>query len=360
MNCYITREDTSSSTIKHHGVKGMHWGVIREDKNNKSSQRRSKDKTNNKKNPDDKDRIKKQKREEKAINFEKKAEKTKDPKLKAMYLKEAKRAREGKLSRRQRQVIVGAALVTTYAVYKIADSGEFNRLVSNGKAYINKTSINNWTRNSSLADKNLSPDEIMSKVVSRINDDYGKPGTMNNCRRCTFAYVQSRQGFDVAATKSMTATGQTATGMYNAITDQKKIKGGTIGALRELYTNYEGDYSKYLGGEKKDIQQAVSLGQNRSGRTTAEAIFSALSKLPNNSCGEIETRWDIGGGHSMAWEIVQGKAVIFDAQSRKMYDNPEVLSELADRIKEANYTRLDNIQLDPVMMGRWLKNASTK
>ena len=84
-----------------------------------------------------------------------------------------------------------------------------------------------------------------------------------------------------------------------------------------------------------------------------------MAKRSKNARDE-HGRWDIGGGHSMAWEIVQGKAVIFDAQSRKMYDNPEVLSELADRIKEANYTRLDNIQLDPVMMGRWLKNASTK
>ena len=344
--------NSDASELYHFGVKGMKWGVIT--KKDSTSRRPSREKKNLKTSTFEK-------RELKAVKFEKLASESKNPKRKAMYLKEAERARAGKLSRRQRQVLVGASVVAAYATYKLVDSGEAQRLIENGKAAMGGKKFE-WKRNEILADKNLTPDEVFSKVVSRINDDYGKPGTTNNCRRCTFAYIRSRQGYDVVATKTLSATGQTNINLYNVTTDKNKLRGGIFGAYKAIYSEddkYDA-FKEFLDNEKKDIYSPIDIKNAlklKDGDVVSGNIFKALSKMPNNSCGELNMQWDIGGGHSMAWEVIKGNPVIFDAQTKQMYDTPDKLKELAARMTTVNYSRLDNVNLDEKIIGRWMKNA---
>lgn len=345
---YIAIRTDSSKELYHYGVKGMKWGVVRGPQEVKTQILN--------------------KREVKAQKFDKLASEAKTDKTRKMYEREAERARTGKLSRRQRQLIVGASIVAAYATYKFVDSGEAHRLISNGKALLEgKSGAAKWAMDESLANKNLSPDEVFSKVVSRINPDYGKLGTTNNCRRCTFAYVQSRKGYDVVATKSIGATGQSNIELYNATTNGSKIRGGSLGVYNAIFSKndkYDG-FKTFLDQELKDLYVPIDikdegtsfLGPARTGKTISKSIFSSLSKMPNNSCGEINMRWNVGGGHSMAWEIINGRPVVFDTQTKKMYDTPEKLIDIANRIKDVDYSRLDNINLDPTIIGRWLTNA---
>ena len=342
---YIAIRTNSSKELYHYGVKGMKWGVVRGPQEVKTQILN--------------------KREVKAQKFDKLALEAKTDKTRKMYEREAERARTGKLSRRQRQLIVGASIVAAYATYKFVDSGEAHRLISNGKALIEgKHGTAKWAIDESLANKNLSPDEVFSKVVSRINDDYGKPGTTNNCRRCTFAYIQSRKGYDVSATKSIGATGQTNINLYNAVSDKTKIRASKFSLLKAAYTDDDkyDDVFDFLGGSKKDLFSTIDIKVNptitkTASKVASENIFSSLSKLPNNSSGELYMKWGIGGGHSMAWEVIKGKPVIFDAQTKTMYDTPDKLLDVAERIAEVKYSRLDNITLDEKILGRWLTNA---
>ena len=83
---------------------------------------------------------------------------------------EAKKARNKKRAMIAAGVVTG--LVASYAAYTLVDSGEARRLATKGAAFISKQEPT-FRRNESLA-KRMSVDDIMSKVVSDINPDYGK------------------------------------------------------------------------------------------------------------------------------------------------------------------------------------------
>ena len=188
----------------------------------------------------------------------------------------------------------------------------------------------------------------MSKVVSRINDDYGKIGTTMNCRRCTFAYAMSRKGYDVSATKTISGTGQTGIGLYNAISDKGKIKGGKLGFYAEIYKDNHrddtSDFIDFLYGNKKDTKVEIDIGKTSSAIEKAESIFKALSKMPDGAIGETQLSWDIGGAHSIAWEVIKGKPVIIDAQTRTLYDSADSLVKLTERVQPAPQGRAHRIR----------------
>ncbi len=328
--------------LYHYGIKGMKWGVIKKEDITSSSRTKHNTPTS--------------KRELKAEKFEDKANNANSERRKKFYEREAERARNGKLSHRQRQVLVGASIVAAYATYKFVDSGEAHRLITTGKAILNKEDpINKWVKNEAFANKHWDAQTAFNEVALNINPYYGvEPGTTMNCRRCTFAYIKAREGFDVEATRSFTATGQNDISVYNAISGNKWVKGGRLGAGREIRKGNQ-DFIDFLSSNKPHLNAKINLGDDSN--KTAEKIFEALSTKPNNARGELTMNWHAGGGHSMAWEIFNGKPVIFDVQTREMYDTPEKMSHIASRIKVSKYSRLDNVKLDEKMLGRWVTNA---
>lgn len=221
-----------------------------------------------------------------------------------------------------------AGLVLAALVSKTKDSGKFNQL---------KTRRTPFKTDASLT-KKMSIEDLHSKVVKPINSNFGARGTKMNCRRCTFAYEMRRRGLDVNATTSDYATGQTIHGVQSA--------------TKSLIKNPQSIWGH------TQISSPSALSK-MSTEAKASSIFSALAKNPSNSRGELGVGWNMGGGHSMAWEVVNGKPVIFDTQNSRIYRDSKALSkwEFMSVTHDAAFSRLDNLDLDHDFLRKWVKNA---
>lgn len=254
-----------------------------------------------------------------------------------------------KLTTGQKLAIAGATAVAAYAAYKFVDSGAARQAITKGQAFITGKKTG-FKTNTNLS-KKMDAKSIKESVVDAVNPDYGKFGTKMNCRRCTMAYEMRRRGFDVAATRSNSATGQSFVGLYNATNKSNQIKGGRIGGLIDLFKTNSAvsDYmDKQINLKKDESSDPVSYGKK---------IFEALSKNPNGARGELELRWVFGGGHSIAWEIIDNKPVIFDCQTKEMFDSVDKFVKYSKNAVAATSTRLDNLDLNEDMLTRWLRNA---
>lgn len=382
----------NDNELMHYGVKGMKWGVRRfqnEDgsltsagkkRQVKRDQRAAKyyDRANARQREIDNlnDSLKSTDKKFQKRKLEKdikKLEKKREQDLKDAHAKE-----EGKLTKREKQIAVGAAVVAAYATYKFVDSGEMNRLVTKGKNALGKSNPG-FKKNSTLSNPDMDADAIHSAVVSRINPDYGAIGTKNNCRRCTMAYEMSRRGYDVKATKSIGQTGQTGIDLYNMVSDKSdRYRGGikrfTLDdALSDKGINPKGTgyygFSGFANFKMKRVEKSDSDVD------LADSIFKTLAKEPNGSRGEVSLSWSFGGGHSIAYEVVKGKPVIFDCQSGKKFDSPESLRTIVNNTSQTlekyglgkmdfgslcnstMFTRLDDKPINEDLLLRWLQNA---
>lgn len=205
-----------------------------------------------------------------------------------------------------------------------------------GRKDAKKSGKGEFKQNSALTGK-MSVSELHTKVVSPINPGYGAPGTKMNCRRATFAYEMRRRGNDVKATKSKYASGQTDKGVKSAIGDKKQ--------------KFESPWGE------KDISKSVKGFSRSSPQKKADTIFTALSTHPNGARGELGVAWSLGGGHSIAWEIVKNKPVIFDTQNGKTYNSAESFAKFTPIVSAAAHTRLDNKKIDPEFIKRWVTNV---
>lgn len=365
--------DDVTDFLEHYGVKGMRWGVRKEESNKKQISRQDKRQATREARAQ-KYVIKAETLQTKINEINKEpasnwfnAQKTKIQtknlsKERDSALRDAEAKRQGKLTRKQKAIVAGVVFVSAYATYKVANTGEFNRMAMKGKAFFEGQDSSSWKKAPKLASTDFDVSTIKFAVVDQINKDYGAPGTKVNCRRCTFAYEMRRRGYDVAATRTTTGSGQDRTGMYNALTPGAKlVRPGKVSIISRLVSeslkNTSGDissFTRHLDVMKPDGKTLISAS---SGGLKPTDIFSALSTQPNGARGELGVSWKIGGGHSMAWEIVKGKPVIFDAQTRRVYENPETLLKLTGAMKEAGFTRLDNVPLNEDFLMRWVKNA---
>lgn len=336
--------------LVHHGIKGQKWGVRNgppypldgEDHSaseKKAGWRKSLDKS------DKKDNNKKQERDDDT-------------------------QKKGLTDKQKRAIKIGAGiavgLLAAYGTYKLADSGELHRLAEKGKEIFQGDRYPGFKRNDAYSQP-MSIDQISNTFLHKINPGYNKiPGTTNNCRRCTFAYELSRRGYDVKATRTLHGTGQT---------DSKTAKfigadGITLKNISQLFKSttekaqegVEGsDLSQFVAKELDRLTRRESLSfmeKDRSITRQSEKIFDALSKMPDGARGELGLKWLCGGGHSIAWEIVDGKVALFDFQTGTAYRTVDELNTLVKPYfaKEGFIRRLDDVELNLDLLRRWVEN----
>lgn len=353
--------------LEHFGIKGMKWGVRKQ--RSQSDRERSA-----------------QKHTDKANDFQKRIDGLNARSPRTFYgrnqvknqvhtltvyrdkaLKDAEAKRQGKLTDAERKTAKGVEVVgvlaTAKGVKNRLESGQFHSSAVRGKAYIHGQSSMYFKKNAKLAEKDMSVEDLKSKVVKQVNPDYGQLGSKMNCRRCTLAYEMRRRGFEVRATRTTNGKGQEFTGLYNAMSPGEKVVKKsdlykeTFKAMRKAKKEGKGDVE--LDGPFGKATQEFSKNQIPNAR-----IFNELSKHPDGARGELQMLWTAGGGHSVAWEIVHGKPVILDCQSgeimRSMSDMDRVYKEAGGTagINSATVTRLDNVAMNHRFLTRWLADAA--
>ncbi len=199
-----------------------------------------------------------------------------------------------------------------------------------------------------------SAQEIFDNVVAgRINPGYGAPGTSNNCRRCTFAYELSRRGYEVSATKTLKGTGQNEYGLLSAM----DASGQRHTAGRHILNVLNGDETALELLERAVLNGSFGVPIKTKRGQVHKDIFETLSQMPNGARGELCVKYSAGNRHSMAWEIVHNKPIIFECQASKMYDSQESFASHASRITNAAVSRLDNVSLNYDFLRKWVKNT---
>ncbi len=360
--------------LAHFGVKGMHWGV-----------RKAEDPTS----------AKSIRRETKAKKFDVKTEamntKISDlnkeisqlpkgvrayykkgylqnqivetTKRRNTYAKDAEAVRKGKLTSTQKKVIIGGiavAVVASTVAYSVGkESGELNSLKLRGEAFLAtkdfKAASNPlaMTKNPDLVRPNMSADDILRTIGRPVNPMYNTPGGHMNCRRSTFTHELRRRGYDVRATTSALGWGQSESGVINALTtDSRRDRFGSKSLS-----------SMVVGG--KGIRGQLSRDTRSNPAKTTASVAKSISTLddilpgfkgqPNGARGEIV--FNFGKfGHSMAYEMFDGKPVIFDSQKGIMYRGAHGILDMTTKWGQpsgAEITRLDDVDLDMKFLSRW-------
>lgn len=164
--------------------------------------------------------------------------------------------------------------------------------------------------------KNVNPGEHVNR-----------PDTQNNCGYCTITYDLRRRGYDVIAPLTAIGTGGQSTydKYYNNVKCHDLTKSVPHSDILKKYDN------------------PVLLSQDRYFRTFQKELIAKtkteLLKQPEGSRGFIGVSWASSfGGHSMAYEIRNGKVIILDSQHGAEWS----LDSLSDRIRGVTYARLDN------------------
>jgi hypothetical protein len=232
---------------------------------------------------------------------------------------------------------IGAVYVATFLATTYVTIRDMRRMKNDGGEKTQEMNANvPWKKKPELS-KKMSVEQLESKVVKQVNPEYPKAGTKMNCRRATFTYEMRRRGYDVTATKSHFATGQ----------DIQGLKATTMNSNKQHYQSTWG-------------QSQVSPPKTYTRlppEQKSKMIFDALGKQPEGARGELTLGWKMGGGHSMAYEVVKGKPIVFDTQNSKTYRNSTSLNKYAQVANEAAYTRTDNVDLDERFLRRWMVNA---
>lgn len=333
-------------TLSHHGIKGMRWGVRRDLHREHNGQKWDK-KADKKQDEINKLVVKRGNSGAiKAAQINHKIAKL--DKKKQQYEHNAELKRAGKFTTKQKIAIVGAAAVATYAVYKMADSGEFNRIADAGKKILGMDT--NFKANKKNAEYSTQQ-EVFDNIVNKINPDYGKMGTTQNCRRCTFAYELSRRGNEVTATKTHGGTGQNFGGVWNATHKGNEVRSSVLGMMsrstREL-----------INGKATESDSFSVAANNFATKKIApnKVLSDIVRNQPVGARGEIQYTWAGGrGGHSIAYEVFKDGPVIFDCQSNKRFRNSLELAEYTNHASEAAITRLDNVELNTDFLKKWMK-----
>lgn len=162
----------------------------------------------------------------------------------------------------------------------------------------------------------------MDEDVKNVNPDFHNfnSNTKNNCMLCTAAYDMRRRGYDVTAELAGKGYSYDSLKQWYPKAKIVDIAGSNQTSVKAVKTAFVGD------------------------KTLIENTKREIEKQPNGSRGNLLVQWtSMPGGHSMAYEVIDGKMHIFDGQTGTHYKNPD---KILRQCRKVSYARLDNVDPD--------------
>ena len=227
--------------------------------------------------------------------------------------------------------VVGASAVTVaavgYAVHRMKQ-GDFNTsLLKKGLKDVVKIDEKTGLK---LKAVEMTADQDM-KAINKLN--IFDAGTTHNCMLCTTAYDLRRRGFDVAAGKS--ANGYPANFVTMWYPKVQMIDHDQLSSRANMFM------PGLVNQERQRINKLAAFGKNHA---LTDKVVKELTAQGDGARGNLMIIWGgLNSGHSMAYEIEQGKLIIRDCQTGKKYTNPY---KIISRASSAASARLDNIDFD--------------
>lgn len=165
-----------------------------------------------------------------------------------------------------------------------------------------------------LKQKELSIEEDAKRINPGFNrDEY----TTRNCMLCTTAYEMRRRGYEVMA---------------------KAVEQGFYD--KDIKKWYPKAVTKKIDNKTADTGEPSTAAQY-------ENFKKAMSSQPEGARGYLNFQWKSGwGGHSVAYEIKDGKPVIIDSQVAEVYTKESAIKNYLSDTRAITYTRVDNVAFD--------------
>lgn len=203
------------------------------------------------------------------------------------------------------------------ATNEIARGAEFVSGLFNSTGYDIERSDNTTDQKTGfkLKDREYTPEEDLA----RVNPDFKDFNTnsKNNCMLCTVTTEMRRRGYDVTAKKAG-------------------------------YGYFTQDLERWFPGvEIKDYQRSsasASVG-NENARYN-DVVGQMLADNPEGARGNLMVEFLFGGGHSMFYEIKNGKLIVRDGQTGETYTKDQIV-EMFGWCPRIQWARLDNVEFDP-------------
>lgn len=168
------------------------------------------------------------------------------------------------------------------------------------------------------------------------NGAHEELGRGTNCLYCTTAYEMRRRGYDVQA--------------------QQDWVGGIRGDMPDAM--FKGAKTE----EVFNISNSSFTSEERTWQSSAatQELIATIEAQGEGARGYVGVNWAGGGGHSMAYEVVDGKMHLIDCQTGDDFTGEDIWKE---RMYYADYcaiTRVDNCEVDQYMVDRYIEDAGTE
>lgn len=181
------------------------------------------------------------------------------------------------------------------------------------------------------------------KDVKEVNDDgivsifVGRQGRTTNCAYCTLAWDLRRRGYDVQA--------------------KQDSRGGLVAdQIEKLYRNPDGTTPNFETASNRQFGGSSStMSEER-----FHDMYDTLVSQGEGARGQLCGFYFAGGGHSMGYEIVDGRLMIVDGQSGKVYYGTK-LSDFngcsVQYMRQTIYLRTDDKQINENAVYNYVENA---
>ena len=181
----------------------------------------------------------------------------------------------------------------------------------------------------------------MANDIAAVNHNGASEelGRGTNCLYCTTAYEMRRRGYDVQA--------------------QQDWVGGIRGDMPEaMFEGAHTDLVFDISGSSRSMSENERIAATGAG---AQAMIDAIEAQGEGARGYVGVNWAYGqGGHSMAYEVVNGKAVLIDCQTGEVMTDESIWEERLYYADTCMITRVDNCEFNKDMVDRYIEDAGTE